>query len=132
MTGLAGRKVMIVEDEYFIADDLAAALKSAGAEVIGPASSDDEALALLDASTPDFAVLDINLRGDVSFRVADELSARKLPFVFATGYDARTIPERHALAPVWQKPFDIDALVAALAGRADLPSPANRTQADPG
>lgn len=116
MSGLVGRRVLIVEDEFFIADDLATAVSKAGAMVVGPVSSQAEALRLLTSNSPDLAILDINLRGETSFAIADELATRHLPFVFATGYDAWSIPERHANRAVWQKPFDIDALVAALAG----------------
>ncbi len=115
VAGLAGRHVLVVEDEYFIADDIASALRAAGAEIAGPVSTSDEALALLNILSLDLAILDINLRGDISFVIADALAERHIPFVFATGYDNRTIPERHAQRPRWQKPFDTEELVASLA-----------------
>lgn len=104
----------MVEDEYFIADDLAQALEEAGAAVIGPVSTSDEAFALLERERPDLAILDINLKGEVSFAVADELARRELPFVFATGYDSGAIPDRHAQRPRWQKPFRVAEMLAAL------------------
>jgi DNA-binding response OmpR family regulator len=113
---LAGRRILVLEDEYFLADDLAEALRSAGAEVIGPAAGADEAMAMIEAAAPDLAVLDINIKGEMSFVVADELARRGLPFVFATGYDPRSIPERHAGRLLWQKPFDIAELVGRLGG----------------
>lgn len=114
MKSLTSRRVLVVEDEYFIADDFAQALDRAGAIVVGPASTDKEAFALLDREDPDIAILDINLRGDMSFAIADELAKRGLPFVFATGYDGGAIPERHAHRPRWQKPSRIKDMVAAL------------------
>src|SRR3712207_954447 len=91
---LAGRRVLVVEDEYFIADDIARALRKLGAEVVGPLASRDEALdAFSSGQSIDAAVLDINLRGDAVYPVADALRGRKVPFVFATGYDPATIPE---------------------------------------
>jgi CheY-like chemotaxis protein len=114
LSGLSGRRILVVEDEYFIADDLVVALRAAGAEIIGPASTWQEALSMLEATPPDLAILDINLRGENGFAVADALAARGLPFVFATGYDPSAIPERHAGRPVWQKPFDVNDIAAAL------------------
>lgn len=114
LSKLEGRRVLVVEDEYFIADDLAHAIEEAGAEVVGPASTGEAAFALLDGPPIDLAVLDINLSGDVNFTVADELARRKVPFVFATGYDAEMIPQRHANRIRWQKPFQVDELVRAL------------------
>ena len=116
MGSLAGRHVLVVEDEYFIADDLAKALAASGAQVLGPVSTQDDALRLLDSRQPDLAILDINLKGTVGFAVADELARRAIPFVFATGYDANSLPDRHADRPRWQKPFSIDDLLASLAG----------------
>ena len=76
--GLAGRRVLLVEDEYFIADDAARVFKTGGAEVIGPVASVHGALALL-ADTPglDGAVLDVNLQGEMAFPLADALVARR-------------------------------------------------------
>src|SRR5690242_15509080 len=96
LKALIGRKVLIVEDEYFIADDLVHQVTQAGARVVGPAATVEEALALLDEAPIDLAVLDINLRGNVDFALADALERRNVPFVFATGYDGATIPPRHA------------------------------------
>lgn len=109
-SNLAECHVLIVEDEYFIADELAEALSLAGATVLGPARNIDQALQLLDATSVDFAIVDINLRGSATFSVADRLADRHIPFVFATGYDTGIIPDRHRGITVWEKPFDIDQL----------------------
>ena len=112
---LTGRRVLVVEDEYFIADDITRALRKLGAEVIGPLPSRDQALDAFSAvGRIDAAVLDINLRGDDVYPVADVLRARGVPFVFATGYDAASIPEPYRSVARWEKPFDPSALVAAL------------------
>lgn len=115
MSNLAGQRILIVEDEYFLAADFVQALAALGAVVIGPASNVEAALGLLDGSAPDLAILDINLKGDISFAVADALAARGLPFVFVTGYDQGVIPPRHADRPRWQKPFDAARLLESLA-----------------
>jgi CheY-like chemotaxis protein len=95
MTSLAGLRLLVVEDDFFIADDLARDLRASGAEVVGPVSNVDSALKLLGATAQlDGAVLDINLQGELAFAVADQLLERKVAFVFATGYDADPIPHR--------------------------------------
>ena len=111
---LAGRRVLVVEDEYFIADDIARALRKFGAEVIGPLASRDEALAASASGGIDAAALDINLRDEAVYPVADALRERNIPFVFATGYDAASIPEPYRGIPRWEKPFDPHTLVSAL------------------
>ncbi len=80
--------MLVVEDEYVIADDIARTLGWLGAEVVGPVPDRDEALALLSSGKRiDLAVLDINLHVEVVHPVADALQDRGVPFVFATGYD---------------------------------------------
>jgi CheY-like chemotaxis protein len=116
MTGnLAGRRVLLVEDEYFIADDTARIFEAGGAEVIGPVASMDEALALV-ADTPrlDGAVLDINLQGEMAYLVADALAQRGVPYVFATGYDETSVPERYAAVIRCEKPVDPQKIAKAL------------------
>src|SRR5436853_6439021 len=87
---LRGRRFLVVEDEYVIAADLAASLEALGVEVVGPASSVAEALALLenDREPLDGAVLDINLGSERAYPVADVLRDLGIPYVFTTGYDA--------------------------------------------
>lgn len=111
---LTGRRVLIVEDEYFIAEELAVAVSALGATILGPTASLQQALELLEGPV-DLAILDINLNGESSFGVAAVLSARGVPFLFATGYDAQTVPPAYRAVPRWEKPFDTEALVAALA-----------------
>jgi CheY-like chemotaxis protein len=108
---LSSRHVLVVEDEYFIANDIAEALRQAGADIVGPAPDAQEAFRLLDAEPVDFAILDINLRGGTTFAVADRLARDEIPFVFATGYDRSIIPKRHQGIRIWEKPFDAAALV---------------------
>lgn len=104
-------RILVVEDEYFIAEELREALHRLGAEVVGPVPTGEAALALLKSEPIDAAVLDINLRGEMSFAVADALEERRIPFVFATGYDRVVVPERHREVSLWSKPFDAERLV---------------------
>jgi CheY-like chemotaxis protein len=109
-------RVLIVEDEIVVALFLEDILAEFGYEVAGVASRLEEGLARAEA--PDFAmaILDVHLNGRDVFPLADRLAERSLPFVFATGYGARGIPERHAGRPVLQKPFLPADLGRALAG----------------
>jgi len=112
---LTGRRVLIVEDEYFLADDLGRALAQLGAEVLGPVPTRDEALDLLATAEPiDLAVLDINLEDEAVFPVADFLIAQGVPFLFATGYSRAQVPARYQHVPRWEKPFDPQTLAEAL------------------
>lgn len=115
--GLSGKRLLVVEDEYLIASDLAYALEDAGAEVIGPAGTVEDALRLVarEGDRLDGAVLDVNLRGGRVFPVADALTARGVPFVLATGYDDVCIPAAYAGLPRCGKPVDRARLMRLLA-----------------
>ena len=113
---LTDRRILVVDDMYFLADDIATALRGAGAVVVGPASSGAAALSLLASERVDAAVLDINLHGDVVYPVADVLMARGKPFVFASGYGRASIPAAYRNVRLWEKPFDTGALVRSLPG----------------
>src|SRR3954470_7102582 len=103
---LHGRRLLVVEAEYLIAVFLARELEGRGAEVVGPAGSVLDALALVEAEGDRLggAVLDINLRDERVYPVADALVARGVPFIFLTGYDARIIPDAYAGVPRCEKP----------------------------
>ncbi|MDH2351930.1 response regulator [Bradyrhizobium sp. SSUT112] len=113
---LSGRRIFIVEDEYFLADDIGKACRALGADVAGPAGDLDDALRILhDGSILDAAVLDVNIRSQMIFPVARELKARSVPFIFTTGYDKVTIsPEFHDV-PILEKPIDLPAMARRLA-----------------
>ena len=118
---LKGLNILVVEDEYLIADDVNMALSGAGAVVLGPAPTVDAATRIIaDATVIDGALLDINLAGDMVFDVADVLTARQVPFAFATGYDRGSIPERFASVPRLEKPIkpqQLGTLLGTLTGR---------------
>jgi CheY-like chemotaxis protein len=108
-------RILVVEDEFLLADAMTDALTELGLEVVGPVGGLAEALALVATATIDCAILDINLRGEMVFPVADVLAARGVPYVFATGYQQDGIPERFNHAPTLSKPVDIRALRSLLA-----------------
>lgn len=112
---LTNRRILVAEDEYLIADDLRDALCAAGAEVLGPFSAVADVMEFINTDAAiDAAVLDINMRGDMIFPVADALRARGVPFVFATGYDEWSLPERFSDATRLEKPVSAHRVTAAL------------------
>ena len=114
---LQNRHVLVVEDDYILAQELKDELEQLGAEVLGPVPNVEDALALLWADpVPDTAVLDLNLGGEMVFPLADALEARAIPFVFLTGYEQWTWGEHHAGVPRLEKPFDIRDIARVLAG----------------
>jgi DNA-binding response OmpR family regulator len=113
---LTRKRILVVEDDYLVAMDIARALERAGAEVIGPAPAVEAALDALARSMPDGAILDINLGGEMAFPVADALMARGVPFIFATGYDAQVIPLRFTHVKRCEKPMASEQICAALFG----------------
>ena len=114
--GLRGRRILVAEDEYMIAEEIENGLGKAGAEVVGPVSRVGEALAIVQSGERlDGAVLDVNLANEMIWPVVKLLAARGVPVVLATGYDAGAIPAEHIGLPYCQKPLDARVVVQALA-----------------
>jgi DNA-binding response OmpR family regulator len=112
---LDGCRVLVVEDEFLIADELCMVLRDAGAQVIGPVGHIEAALShAADPEPIDAAVLDLNLAGVPAFPVADALARRAVPMVFSTGYDAVAIPPRFADVATCIKPMSLTTLVDVL------------------
>lgn len=111
---LSGRRILVVEDEYLIADDLALALQQAGASLLGPFATLKRALdAVAVASEIDLAVLDVNLDSTKVFALADQLAERGVPLLFTTGYDASAVPAPYRTIPRLEKPLDSAVVVQA-------------------
>jgi len=111
-----GSRVLIIEDEFFLADDLAGELSGAGYQVVGFASSVEKArqLAASDTLNADAAVVDINLGGKMIYPVVDILRSRGIKVVFSTGYSRSAIPRDYASIPVLSKPYGEVELLEAL------------------
>ena len=112
---LIGARVLIVEDEYYLADDLSRSLTEAGAEVVGPVNSVEEAERLVAGGRLDCAVLDMNLRGEFAFAVAERLGGASVPFVVATGYNQSSLPDALKNVPRIEKPYSAREVVEKLA-----------------
>jgi CheY-like chemotaxis protein len=112
---LVGRSILVVEDEYVIATELAQSLEDLGAVVVGPAGSVGDALTLVSEGAPiDAALLDVNLGSERVYPVADILQAQGVPYIFTTGYEGWTIPAPYSAAPWCEKPINIGHLVRIL------------------
>lgn len=110
------RKVLVVEDNPFLADSLCDLLSELGCEPVGPAARVSEALRLCEISPADCALLDVHLGRETSFEIADWLVRHNTPFVFMTGSsDSRSIPARLSHVRVMPKPFGGHELVATCA-----------------
>jgi len=108
-------RILIVDDDPETSLLLSDLLTELGYETLGPAHSVSAALALLDDSRPDAAILDVRLEAEDSYPVADRLVSENVPFMFATGYGGETIPERFVGARLLPKPFGFAVVQSAVA-----------------
>ncbi|MDB5539005.1 MAG: hypothetical protein JWQ89_732 [Devosia sp.] len=112
MSTVAGKRVLVLEDEFLLAMEAAETLEDLGVVVVGPAYRIDAAMALLATEQVDAALLDVNIGGMPSSVVADHLIARGVPVVFATGYGARAdVVSGHVIL---DKPYTREQMRAAL------------------
>ena len=108
-------RILVVEDEWLIADYLQEVLQDAGYLVCGPAARVSQALQLIEQDHPHAALLDINLRGETSVPVARVLSEKSVPFAFMTGYAPNDLAHDLKGRPVLNKPVDLSALIKCVA-----------------
>jgi len=112
---LAGCRVLVIEDEYFLADDIVQALTALGARVVGPYGDIDEATAVVNRDVAiDAAIMDINLHNEMIFPLARVLRSRKVLLVFTTGYDRSSIDPDFQDVQLWGKPLDLKAMTREL------------------
>jgi chemotaxis family two-component system sensor kinase Cph1 len=107
--------ILVVEDALLVVMGIEESLRSSGWRMVGPAGRLATALDLARQEDFDAALLDINIEGGMVFAVADVLTARGIPFVFATGYEADAIiPDRFRDRPVLSKPYSMEELQTVL------------------
>ena len=112
--GLAGRRILVVEDEMLIAWAIADSLKRLGCTVVGPAARIDQAIEIIDHEPIDAALLDVNLNGQMSYPVADLLVTLGVPFLISTAYHKSSLSTAYQDFPIIQKPLDPATLGDAL------------------
>jgi DNA-binding response OmpR family regulator len=98
-------RVLVVEDDYFIASDVRDSLEEMGCDVVGPYATIEEATAAMESESLDAAVLDVNLSGDAVYPLAGKLMGRRVPLLFVTGYSPEIISQKFAAVPRLTKPI---------------------------
>jgi CheY-like chemotaxis protein len=114
MSRLAGRRILLVEDELLVAMTVEDVLRDEGCAIVGPIGRVEPALKAAREETLDAAILDVNLAGERVDPIVQALAERKIPFVFTTGYDRSMLPAEHANRPTLAKPFRPAQLVNVL------------------
>ena len=128
---LEGRRILVVEDDYFVAESLMEMLEEAGAVVLGPIGWVQDAIVFLQCGPAvDAVLLDVNMHGQASYAVADTLVGRGIPFVFVTGYDEGALDLAYRGYPRCEKPLQSRAVLAALSRPFSAASPAPRSASD--
>ena len=124
-TGLKGLRILVAEDNLFAAMELELTLVNLGCQPVGPVGQVDQAMRLALREDLDGALLDVDLRGELIFAVAEELQRRRIPMIFASGYGTDDVfPAAFVHYPRLPKPFGEDdvrrALEAIVAGRSGV------------
>ena len=114
---LAGRPVMVAEDELLVAMLIEDILADAGCTVVGPFSNVADALQAVEAGGIDVALLDVNLRGQKIYPVGMELQARGIPFYLLSGYGQDAIPSEHPTWKACSKPFKAEDIIRMISAR---------------
>lgn len=119
---LRGRRVLIVEDDYLLAQDMAEMVEAQGAKILGPVRNVADGLSLLlRERLPDAAILDVRLGQETVFPLVEGLATLGVPFLFATGNPDWSLPERYERVPHCEKPIDERELLQTLAGLSGAP-----------
>lgn len=113
-TPLLGMRILVVEDDYYLATDERQMLQSAGADVVGPFGNAEEACRAAMSNELDCALVDINLGNGPCFAVARRLRDKGIPFLFTTGYEGTVIPDEFQDVERVEKPTNASAIVSAL------------------
>jgi CheY-like chemotaxis protein len=114
-TSLSGYRILVIEDEYFLAEDICTMLKELGADILGPVGDVGDAIGIVNSGQIiDGAVVDINLRNESIYPVAERLVARSIPFVFTSGYDKSAIQPRFKDIELFEKPINAPAMAQSL------------------
>ena len=110
---LRGRRVLVVEDQFLIAEEMRRAVERLGGRVVGPVASVEGALSVAAEQRLDLALLDVDVRGAQIYPAADELISRGAPVIFTTGFEREAMPACYRDLPRIDKPVTVKALAAA-------------------
>ena len=114
-------RIFIAEDEILVAMAIEDMVRELGHIVTAVATRLDQAITLAASGEIDFAILDLNLAGSLSFPVADVLRQRNIPFLFATGYGSEGMTENYRNEFVLVKPYGIQGLRSAISNVTAVP-----------
>ena len=112
---LAGARVLIVEDDFLLADDLVRALRDAGANPLDPVNSVKQAKEIMEREKVDAAILDLNLRGEMASDFVEQLVATDLPCLIVSGYGEDALPHSIGSLPRLEKPVNPPMVLEKLA-----------------
>lgn len=118
---MSGRRILVVEAEMLIALTIEDVVQDSGGKIVGPVTTLEKALKLVEEEEFDAAILDVSIRGGKVYPIAEALVARGIPFVFASGYGDWALPEELRDKPRPIKPFTVATLkeqISALCGEA--------------
>jgi PAS domain S-box-containing protein len=118
---LAGKRILVIEDEPLVSMEIVASLEAAGYVVVGPAGTVEKARQFIDSGQFDAALLDANLAGSPVDEIAAALTRQEIPFAFVTGYGREALPRAFAGAPMLGKPFT-DRELSVIVGKLVEPS----------
>jgi DNA-binding response OmpR family regulator len=116
---LAGRRVLVVEDDFLLGADIAEEIMSHNGIVVGPAMTLDAGAEMLRAEQPDACILNIRVGQEMIYGLADEVRLANIPFVFASGERRDSIPDRFSDIPLHPKPINMVKVAATLIGYQD-------------
>ena len=111
VSGLDGCRVLVVEREYILVDDLKKELEVHGAKVAGPIGNLGAAQDQVSREDFDVAVIDVKLGNKLAWSIADELMRGNIPFAFVTGYGAGAVLERFRYIVRWEKPYEMSKFI---------------------
>jgi DNA-binding response OmpR family regulator len=111
---LAGRRVLVIEDQYLIAIEIVEVLERAGAQVVGPTGTVSKATKLISDDGFDLAVVDVELRDGQAYTLVDALQDANVPLVFLSGYEREQLRREYRELPHIAKPFQHRQLVNVL------------------
>jgi CheY-like chemotaxis protein len=114
MTEKRAFSILLVEDEALIRMMVADMVEALGHRVVAETGNIDQAMELARSGAYDFAIIDMNLNGAMSFPIAETIAARNIPFIIASGYESTRAADQFRQQLVLQKPFTIDMLEAAI------------------
>lgn len=105
---LAGRRILVVEDEFFLSLDICTQIENCGGVVVGPAPTLDQGYELFyTRPLPDGGILNIRLGRDMTYPLADDLLAAGVPLIFASSENRASIPQKYANVPLLGKPVNM-------------------------